>query len=262
MTSTAHKAHLGFFLLVFGLSIPFWVLGAFVDLTGKIPINLPISALMLLCPMVAAILLLWNKKGAVRSLFTRAIDVRSIRNPAWYITALLLIPSLMLAVYGILKGLQVPLPQPHLQIEEAGMLLILFFGAAISEEVGWTGYITDPLQQRFGALMAALLIGSIWAAWHTIPYIQAHRPTAWILWHSIGTVALRVILVWLYNNTNKSVFAPILCHTTVNMSEFLFPNYGSHYNPFFFAVLLILTALVVTCFWGGKTLALYRFAPS
>lgn len=210
MTSTAGKPHIGFFLLVFSLSIPFWILGAYVDLSGRIPINLPISALMLLCPMTAVIIVRWNKKGAVRSLFKRAVDAGSIHNPAWYIPALVLIPSLLLTAYGIMKTLQVPLPRPHLQI---------------------------------------------------IPYIQAHRPSAWILWHSLGTVALRVIIVWLYNNTHKSLFAAILCHTTVNMSEFLFPNYGSHYDPFVFGVGLILTALLVTWPWGGKMLTQYRFAP-
>ncbi|HEY1114034.1 MAG TPA: CPBP family intramembrane glutamic endopeptidase [Chitinophagaceae bacterium] len=261
MTSTAGKPHIGFFSLVFSLSIPFWILGAYVDLSGRIPINLPISALMLLCPMTAVIIVLWNKKGAVRSLFKRAVDAGSIHNPAWYIPALVLIPSLLLTAYGIMKTLQVPLPRPHLQIEVAALLLVLFFGAAISEEVGWTGYMTDPLQQRFGALKAALLIGTVWAAWHTIPYIQAHRSSAWILRHSLGTVALRVIIVWLYNNTHKSLFAAVLCHTTVNMSEFLFPNYGSHYDPFVFGVGLILTALLVTWLWGGKMLTQYRFAP-
>jgi uncharacterized protein len=150
--STVRWAPPGFFLLVFSLSIPFWVLGIFVHLTGRIPLHLPISALMLLCPMTAAILLLWNKKGAVRSLFTRAIAAGNIRPPLWYLPALLLIPMLMLAAYGLMKGLRVPLPKPHLPLGPAALLLVLFFGAALSEEVGWTGYITDPLQHRFGAL--------------------------------------------------------------------------------------------------------------
>lgn len=36
-----------------------------------------------------------------------------------------------------------------------------------------------------------------------------------------------MLLVWIYNNTGKSVFAVTLCHASSNVSIFL-PNYGSY----------------------------------
>ncbi|MEJ7822654.1 MAG: hypothetical protein WKF85_10060, partial [Chitinophagaceae bacterium] len=75
-----------------------------------------------------------------------------------------------------------------------------------------------------------------------------HRTATWILWQCLGTVALRVIIVWIYHNTNKSLFAVIVCHTTINMSEYLFPNNGSHYNPFYFGIILILVAVIISYF--------------
>jgi hypothetical protein len=52
-----------------------------------------------------------------------------------------------------------------------------------------------------------------------------------IAWWSFWTVALRVILVWLYNNTGRSVFATALFHTTINVTWQLFPIQGSFFDP-------------------------------
>ena len=61
--------------------------------------------------------------------------------------------------------------------------------------------------------------------------MQAHRSPAWIAWWCLSTVAVRVLIVWLYNNTGKSVFAEALFHGMINVKCFLFPIYGSHYDP-------------------------------
>ena len=53
-----------------------------------------------------------------------------------------------------------------------------------------------------------------------------------ILWQRWGSVGLRVLIVRIYLNTGRSVFAVILFHAMNNVSTYLFPNYGSHYDPF------------------------------
>ena len=242
------------------LSIPFWILGIFVDLSEIIPINLPISALALVCPIMAAIILTKgeNRDGGVNALLQSVLIYRKPPAPAWVALSFLLIPALMLVTYWLMKLSDFQLPAMNVRVTDVIIFAILFFIAAICEEVGWTGFITDPLQERYGALKAALIIGTMWAIWHIVPYIQAHRSAAWIFWHCLGTVALRIIIVWLYNNTGRWLLTAIICHTTVNLSEFLFPNYGSHYNPFVFAVVLIFTAIAIVVLWGPKTLAQFR----
>ncbi len=235
-----------FFLLVILLSIPFFVLGAFIDLTKYIPIKLPISALALLCPMLAAIIL--TKKDRKIALFKRVFDYKKITNYYWYIPIFLLIPMLMCLTFFMMKWLQIPLPKFEIKLSDAFVLVILFFIGAIGEELGWTVYATDVLQRKQGFLKTALIIGVVWAVWHIIPYWQAHRTFNWIFWQCIGTVALRIIMVWLYDKTGQSVFATIICHTTINLSEFYFPNYGSQYDPFYFGITLILTAVIISFF--------------
>jgi hypothetical protein len=53
--------------------------------------------------------------------------------------------------------------------------------------------------------------------------------------------------------------AAIVFHATSNVSQFLFPNYGSHYDPFIAGLTLTLTAAGVAVLWGPETLARYRF---
>ena len=98
----------------------------------------------------------------------------------------------------------------------------------------------------------------MWAIWHWVPLIQADRSLSWIAWGSLGTVAQRVLIVWLYNNTGKSVFAAALFHDMSNVSWQLFPNYGSHWDPRIVGLIVAFVAAIVTIAWGPKTLARYR----
>ena len=61
ITPSVNPAPLMFFLLLFVISIPFWVIGAVAENVAKmLPINLPVSALMFVCPITAALLLVRN----------------------------------------------------------------------------------------------------------------------------------------------------------------------------------------------------------
>ena len=98
-------------------------------------------------------------------------------------------------------------------------------------------------------------VGMVWAAWHIVPLVQQHRPPAWIAGGCLGTVGNRVLIVWLYNVTGKSVFAAALYHTMLNVSWQLFPNQGSHYDPRVSGVVVAIVATAVAMLWkqGRRT---------
>ncbi len=260
-----NKSPLKFFLLVFALSIPFLVLGVLATDTTKIfLIKLPISALMTFCPLLAAAILVYKKRKieGVMELLKQSFDFKKIKDKKWYIPIVLLMPATAIISYWYLKITGVLMPEPAISIVSVIIFFFVYFIGAIGEEVGWSGYIINPLQNKYGALKASIIAGVVWAIWHIIPYSQAHQKPMWIIWQCIGTVFLRIIMVWIFNNTGKSVFAMVLFHTMINISPYLIPNYGSHYDPFIFTILLIVTVVIVLLFWDSKTLARYRYPQS
>jgi len=260
------RSPLKFFILVFVLSIPFWVLGAFTgQLAELLPIDLPISALMFICPLIAALILirLDNGPGSVKPFLKRAIDYKRIKNKKWYLPAIFMMPVIMVLSYLLMRLLNMPLPvDPIIPWIELPIFFVVFFIGAIGEELGWTGYAVDPIQARWSALTTGLLLGLIWAFWHAVPFYQARPDLSWVFWQSAVTVTLRVIIVWLYNNADSSVFSTILFHTMINVSNFAFPNYGSHYSPAIAFVILLFIVIGIVYLWGAKTLAHYRFGPA
>ncbi len=256
--ATRSRSPLQFFLLVFALSIPFLVIGGVTGL--QLLPGVPIAALAIVCPVTAAIILVYreNKIAGVTALLRRAFDYKRIRAKIWYAPILLLMPGVSVLSYGVLRLMGVPLPAPQFAILETLGLLAGFFAGALAEELGWSGYAIDPLQDRWGALQASVLLGVVWAAWHILPLVQAHRPLAWIGWWCLGTIAMRVLMVWLYNNTGKSVFAVALFHAVSNLAWQSFPIHGSHWDPRVHGVIMALAAVVVIVVWGPRTLARYR----
>jgi membrane protease YdiL (CAAX protease family) len=166
----------------------------------------------------------------------------------------------MVLQYGLMKLMRVPLLDLQIPVLMVPVSFGVFFIAALGEEVGWQGYVIDPLQDRWNALTASVVLGIIWGAWHIVVLIQAHRAPVWIVWQCMTMVMARIIIVWLYNNTGKSVFAAILFHAMSNVSTVLLPNYGWHYDPFVSSIVLAVAAALVTFLWGPKTLASYRYA--
>jgi membrane protease YdiL (CAAX protease family) len=148
--------------------------------------------------------------------------------------------------------------EPYFPFLVIPLLFVLFFILAIGEEVGWTGYATDPLQDRWSALTASIILGLVTAIWHFVPLIQMGRTPIWIAWWSLGSISIRILTVWLYNNTGRSLFAAIVFHAMDNLSFALFPNYGSHWDPAVAGVITAIVAVIVTFLWGPRTLAQYR----
>lgn len=252
------KRLVSFFLLIYVLSVPFWVLG---EAPLPLPVNLPASALAFVTPLLAALILTYWRGGLVgtRALLGRAFDFRRIKNPVWLVPALLLIPSIYFAAYLLMRLAQRELPVPDVPLLMAPVFFLGYFVTAVCEELGWMGYAVDPLQERWGALRAALLLGIVWELWHLIPHLQQGLTAGWIAWQSLYSIALRVLIVWVYNNTGRSVFAAVLVHTMDNVSWSLFPNFGSHYDPLFTAVVAWATTAAVILLWGAQTLARFRY---
>ena len=245
------KTPMRFLLLVFALSMPFYVLGVSGHRLPGLPI-LPLSALMTFTPMVAAAILVCRRHGAVglKALLRRAYKLRWYRHAGWVLTALLVMPIVCILEFAVLKSIGSSVPVPVIAPGYALVLFAAFFIGAVGEELGWQGYAYPALRVRWGALRSAIAVGVVWALWHIIPYVQLGRSLEWILWHSLSAVALRIIIVWLFENSGTSVLVAVLFHAMINVSWALFPDSGSYYDPAVTFAILILIVGTIIARWG------------
>ncbi len=238
-----------YFLLVVLISVPGYVL-------GLVP---PYTLAMVGIPVLAASILACRETGwdGVKRLLGRAVDHRRIAQKIWYAPILFLMPAagILAMAWTSLAGASVPALRVPVLMMPA--YLVVFFFAAIGEELGWSGYALDPLQERWSALPSALAIGAVWALWHLVPYSLANPPL-WVAGQCASTILVRVLMVWIYNNAGKSVFGMVLFHTTINLVTV--PDYGFPYDPVVVSAILAAAAGAVVFLWGPKTLACYRYA--
>lgn len=249
-----------FFLLVFALSTPIWLLGAVSR--RQLSADLPVSSFVWVCPAVAAGVLVWREGGraGVKRLLRRAVDWRRIRDRRWYLPIMLLQPAVYAATYGVLWLTGSRLPEVRFPLAAGVAQLTGFLVAAEFEELGWSGYALEPLQRRGRALRAGVVLGLVWAGFHLVPLVQHGRSAGWIGWWTLGTVGLRVLMTWVYNHTGGSVFGAALLHAMGNLSGIgPFLDFGPGGYPYdaqrVSGLLLPGAAAVVTAVWGPRTLA-------
>jgi membrane protease YdiL (CAAX protease family) len=228
--SPSTRSPLRFLALVVALAIPIGLAGRSLGVIGAL--RIPVSDLGLaFVPMVAALVLLATEQGwrASTDLFKSTFHPRGLRNPAWLLVTLFLAPLIYLLTWALVRlwggeGIA------DLNPVRAIVLFGLFFLLAIGEEVGWTGYLTEPLQARRGALGAALIVAGPWWLAHLPSMVAVGATPTDMAWWIVGAVGVRILIVWLFNNTANSILAAVLFHALLNAGRLAtFPAAGSHH---------------------------------
>ena len=253
-----------FVLLEFALSVPFWSIGALAQ-AHVIPDQVLLRASWSLTPMMAAAILVYRNGGtaAMKQLFRRIVDYRRITTRTWYLPVFLAGPVIVFAQYGLAVWSGRDVPPPHFTLL-VPVSFIGFFLVAYAEELGWTVYALDTLQERRSALAAGILTGIIWASLHAPVWALAGQSLNWCVWQWIYVVALRVLMTWVYNNIGRSLFAMDLLHPGLFVWWYLWPVSGTGlsmptlYDPRNLALISIVLAATVAYLWGPKTLNQYR----
>jgi uncharacterized protein len=265
ISSTVKRSPLIFFLLVYILTIPLWVIETIVEVKG-LPLDIPVTDLVAaFTPLIAALILIYKEQGqrGVKNLLRRVFDFSRISQKTWYAPVILLPPLIFLLIFGLMQLMALPLPiELHIPIVNFPFLFVFFFFGAAGEEVGYTGYAADPLQQRWGALSTGVIIGLPWAIWHYPSIIEQGHDAIWIAWGTLGTVGMRILIIWLYNNTGRSLFACILFHTLYNVGRPLFPKDATHNPlvdyPYAHYSVIAAVSVIVILLWDSKTLSRLR----
>ena len=217
-------------------------------------------------PLIAAYFLVQKEEGksGVYKLFKRIFDFYRITKNSWYLLIIFLPFLIYVLIYLSIYLFGFPLAN-NLQIpfKLIPFLFVLFFIGAASEETGYMGYAVEPMQKQFGALGASILIGFPWAVWHYPSIIQQGHNFYWIAWATLGTVAVRILIVWIFNNTQNSLFACIMFHTMMNLGRPLFPKDEIHNPlvdyPYIHYSVVAVIAFIVIFLWGSKTLSEFKY---
>ena len=257
--SSAVKRHplITFFVLTFALSwtfeIPLVVLQDGIAGTQGLVLNLLAASV----PSVLAIALtaMVFGSGSLRKLLGRLLIWRV--DPRWYLVVLggpAILAGGMVVFNVLLGGPAISLGVP--------LLTVLFFlafsifpGSAMGEEIGWRGYALPRLQTGRSALSASLILGVIWGFYHLPLYFtgQAFRPLSLFPLFVVSTIALSVIITWMYNNTGGSLLLVVLLHATFNLPlTLLIAQLGSQETlAFSLYVGLLVVAAIVVVIWAG-----------
>lgn len=164
-------------------------------------------------------------RDAVRNLARRCLRWRV--DLRWYVAALLGMPvaTLLLAIifYGSAPlqllgdkwSLLFTLVLPH--------LLVVIVFSNVAEEIGWTGFLLNRVQDRFTPLKASIIVAVPFALFHVPGYVVEFESLAEVLLIAgvlfIPQLASRVIAAWLYNNTGRSVLLVGLFHCSFNVTS-------------------------------------------
>jgi membrane protease YdiL (CAAX protease family) len=147
----------------------------------------------------------------------------------WYLLALLGLPLVTLLVANVFLG-----TAPLEALAQKWPLFFTMFLPSIFiplvithlfEETGWTGFMQDTLQDRRGPLLASILVAPAFALFH-LPLIFLEAPQITlalvpvalfqIAIQAMASIFFRVVIMWLYNSTGRSVLIVALFHSSFN----------------------------------------------
>lgn len=146
----------------------------------------------------------------------------------WYAFALVGLPVTMVIATFIRPGAAESFDisaRPFLLDYLRAFVSMVLLGGPLFEEPGWTGFAQPRLQRLSGPLIGGLVLGGLWALWHLPGFLIPSQdvtdipPRGTVLEFIVfaqALTALRLIIIWVVNNTRNSVFMAILVHASWN----------------------------------------------
>src|SRR5919112_4011695 len=247
---------IAFFVLAFVLSWWPWILYSLDLLPNPIVGFGPFLAAMV-------VLAVTEGKSGVIGLLRRMVRWRV--GLQWYAAALLL-PVVVTLTAAALNVLLLG-AQPTSSAAELGgwsgfittfFLWLLIPGLAGTwEEPGFRGYALPRLQVGRSALLASLILGVLWASWHS-PFVVTGEDI-WIDAY-LFTIIWSPVYAWLFNNANGSVLIVMLFHNMNNSfsSGFvgqMFSGADSVNQAWLRLALWCVVAIVVVVVYGSQHLS-------
>lgn len=184
-----------------------------------------LGVILVLCaisgPTIAGITLvdLTLTKEGQQDYWKRVFDFRRIPLQ-WYCAIFLIIPTVSILA-AIISGYWAQYSFSH-KLPSLALTLVSVPLAPLLEELGWRGYVFDRLQEKHSAFISSVILGVLWWAWHLPLFFLPHSifllmPLgSLVFWlYFLNTLAISVIIGWVYNNTGRSTLSAVLLHTVL-----------------------------------------------
>lgn len=139
----------------------------------------------------------------------------------WYLVALFGVPVattlFAVAIYGA-EGFA----SPSVLLSVLTLLALQLILLQAAEEIGWTGFFQDRLRDRYGPLKLSAVVAFPWAVWHVPDFLAEEEWTltalvvapVFLAFETIVLFFARVIIVWLYEGTGRSVLLVCIFHAS------------------------------------------------
>jgi membrane protease YdiL (CAAX protease family) len=180
----------------------------------------------------------------------------------WYAIALLGVPAALVLTGAVASGGQLVAPSLTAIALYLPLLLLQMLTTGLAEEPGWRDFALPRLQDRFGPMRAAFILGPLWAVWHFPlfftewggwPDADWSRPIAF----TVFCIAFNIVMSWVFNGSGQSLPVAMLAHVSVNnfvsvIWGEMFPSVSESSVPIALAVAAVVAATVVIVLTRGR----------
>jgi len=210
------KTLVPFLAITFGLT---WGIAALlilftdqmVAIFGEISSSNPLFILAVYSPAFASIFLVWRNYGlkGLGSFFRRLTLWQMPKG--WWLFLLLGIPAIKY-IGAALNGTISEFPFSPWYLVFPAIAHYFFLGTL--EEFGWRGLAMPLLQRKMAPFWAGLIVGIIWAVWHTPAFLLSG--TVYDNWSILplfgGIIVLSIIITPMFNSARGSLLIAYLYH--------------------------------------------------
>ena len=98
------------------------------------------------------------------------------------------------------------------------MIIGILIGA-VSEEIGWRGFLQPLLEKKHSILIASIIVGAIWGLWHIGHYKNG---VFFMLGFLLFTISASIIIAWLLRDTQYNMIIAAFFHISINLGFVIF----------------------------------------
>lgn len=236
MHSKEQNYLLYFFIFTYLFSWSFWI-----PFVLNVRVSIYLALLGILGPAIIGIIItiLETGKTGVNDLLKGVIKWNV--NFRWYLFVLVfpfMVTYLSIYTNYIIEGNLIEFSGIKSWTSIPILFSYIFFLQGPFEEIGWRGYALPRLQKKYSSLKSSIILGVIWAFWHTPLFLFSSLHEGLPIWlYFLHVIGISILMTWVFNSTGRSILLVMLLHTSINMSGVIAPilkNYEEHKIPYIF----------------------------